>query len=301
MKKLFSFLILLLIFNSCDDGDIIITGFEFDETDLQLCKGSKENEFVFFKINQTINESISYNFIHENFSDTIATSTAIIIELNDNNSNLLYRKFNTKVTNNYFCGNVPSNEIRIIEELIAIKGISEISTKIIAEDDNDGIPAEQEDLNNNGNLDDDDTDKDGIPNYKDQDDDNDNILTSVELPNEIPGDDSPRDTDGDKIPDYLDDDDDNDKILTRNEDANKNGNPRDDTDPVSGKLFYLDSQSTNKSVDVDINPNNTVQTTFRTTVSINNLIFDRSDQNFKDKNFSFGFRDITIPKKTKKK
>ena len=29
---------------ACNDGDIIITSFEFDEVDLQLCTGSGENE-----------------------------------------------------------------------------------------------------------------------------------------------------------------------------------------------------------------------------------------------------------------
>lgn len=300
MKKLFSFLFLLLFLTSCDDGDIVITSFEFDDVDLQLCKGAKPNEFVFFKISKTINEAISYNFISENFSDTIATPTPIAIQLGESSSNLIYRNFNAPVTADYFCSNVPSSEIIIIEELNGTTGTSEILTEIITEDDDDGIPAEQEDLNGNGNLDDDDTDGDGIPNYKDQDDDNDNILTSVELPNDIPDNDDPRDTDGDGTPDYLEEDDDNDGILTRNEDADMNGNPRDDRDSVSGKLFYLDAESTNSAVAVDPVLDNTIKTTFRTTVSINGLVFDGNNQNFKDKNFSFGFRDITIPKTTKK-
>ncbi|WP_438711821.1 hypothetical protein ACSTS3_04495 [Aquimarina muelleri] len=300
MEKLFSFLFLLFFLISCDDGDIVITSFEFNDSDLQLCKGAKENEFVFFKIGKTINEAISYNFINETFSDTIISPTPLQIELTETSSNLIYRNFDIKITNDYFCSNVPPNDITIVEELVGTNGSAEIDTQIILEDDGDGIPAEDEDLNGNGNLEDDDTDGDGIPNYKDQDDDNDNILTSVEIPNEIPDNDNPRDTDGDGIPDYLEEDDDNDGILTRNEDANLNGNPRDDRDPESGKLFYLDPQSTNTAVNIDPKLNNTIKTTFRTTVSINGLIFDGNNQNFKDKNFSFGFRDVTIPKTTKK-
>ena len=55
-----------------------------------------------------------------------------------------------------------------------------IFTTQLTEDDNDGIPAEYEDVNGNGNLIDDDTDGDGLPNYLDVDDDGDNVLTTAE-------------------------------------------------------------------------------------------------------------------------
>ena len=46
--------------------------------------------------------------------------------------------------------------------------------------DLDGVPTVAEDLNGDGNLANDDTDGDGIPNFLDNDDDGDMILTSVE-------------------------------------------------------------------------------------------------------------------------
>ncbi len=294
MKKLISFIFSILLLSSCDDGDIIITSFEFDDVDLQICNGSKTDEFVFFKINTSINEAISYNFISETFSETTVTPTPITIDLKDNTSSVIYRKFDTAITADYYCSNLPPSNISVTEELVASSGIAEISTEIILEDDNDGIPAEDEDLNGNGNLDDDDTDGDGIPNYKDQDDDDDNILTSVELPNEIPDNDDPRDTDGDGIPDYLEADDDDDGIPTRNEDADGNGNPRDDRDPDSGLLFYLDPESTNTSVTVDPKAENTVRTTYRTTVIITGVEFNGNNGDFQDSDLSFGFKDVTI-------
>ncbi|GAA4277964.1 hypothetical protein [Aquimarina mytili] len=332
MKKLFYFLFSILVLLSCDDGDIIITSFEFDDVDLQLCEGAKKNEFVFFKINQTINEAISYNFISETYSDTIAIEAPISIELNNETNNLIYRQFSTSISADYYCSNIPPSNITITEELVGTSGTSEIFTEIIEEDDDDGIPAADE-----ANVD---TDNDGIPDFKDQDDDNDNILTSVELSNGIPDNDEPRNTDGDSLVDYLDPDDDNDGILTINEDFNNNGNPRDDDydndgtpdyldndddddgiptieedtngngnprdddDDNDGIPNYLDTNSENDSNNPngDISPSldNTVQTTFRTTVTINRIIFSGSNQNFQDENFSFGFRDVTIPKTTKK-
>ncbi|GEM_PF-2119273 len=87
--------------------------------------------------------------------------------------------------------------------------------------DGDGVYDRLEDLNGNGDLEDDDTDGDGIPNYLDTDDDGDSIPTKDE---DIDGDGDPQndDTDEDQIPNYLDDDDDNDGIMTIDEDANGN-------------------------------------------------------------------------------
>ncbi len=83
-----------------------------------------------------------------------------------------------------------------------------------------------------------DTDKDGIPNILDPDDDNDGLLTSTENYNGG----SPADDDFDKdgTPDYLDKDDDNDSVLTVNENYNGGTPANDDTDK-DGKPDYLDT------------------------------------------------------------
>ncbi|WP_298137247.1 T9SS type A sorting domain-containing protein [Flavobacterium sp.] len=69
--------------------------------------------------------------------------------------------------------------------------------------DNDGVANGLEDLNTNLRLGDDDTDADGIPNFKDTDDDNDGVLTINEdyNTNGNPVDD---DTNSNGIPDFLD-------------------------------------------------------------------------------------------------
>lgn len=69
--------------------------------------------------------------------------------------------------------------------------------------DKDGLPSITEDRNNNNYLLDDDTDKDGLPDYLDADDDNDGTLTINEYDEDEDG--IPDDSDGDGIPDYLDD------------------------------------------------------------------------------------------------
>ena len=119
------------------------------------------------------------------------------------------------------------------------------------EDDNDGIPAELEDINENGDLTDDDTDGDGLPNYIDVDDDGDNVLTSVEIDTDnADGDDNPltnpKDTDGDGIPNHLDIDDDGDGVNSIDEEnLSQDNNPANDfTDPAIADYLNPDVAST---------------------------------------------------------
>ncbi len=101
-----------------------------------------------------------------------------------------------------------------------------------ADDDGDGVKNALEDLNGDGDCSNDDTDGDGIPNWRDPDDDGDGVPTAVELVYD--------DTDSDGTPDYLDDDDDNDGVLTKDEDYNQDGDPRNDDTNSDGKPDYLD-------------------------------------------------------------
>ncbi|MDG2436180.1 MAG: FKBP-type peptidyl-prolyl cis-trans isomerase [Polaribacter sp.] len=70
--------------------------------------------------------------------------------------------------------------------------------------DNDGIPSINEDVDGNGDPRDDDTDKDGVPNYSDIDDDGDGVLTKDEDAN---GDGNPAndfsDSNNPTLADYL--------------------------------------------------------------------------------------------------
>lgn len=114
--------------------------------------------------------------------------------------------------------------------------------------DNDTVATLDEDLNNNGNLADDDTDGDGLPNFADNDDDGDLVLTSEEYVFGRNTNDATLDTDNDGIPNYLDNDDDNDGILTLNEDINHNGTSSDDDTDNDGIPNFLDDDDDNDGV-----------------------------------------------------
>jgi FKBP-type peptidyl-prolyl cis-trans isomerase FkpA len=81
----------------------------------------------------------------------------------------------------------------------------ELGAVIIADADNDNVINNIEDVDGDGDVLNDDTDEDNIPDYVDIDDDGDTILTKNEDANGD-GDPTNDDSDGDGIPDYLDKD-----------------------------------------------------------------------------------------------
>ena len=230
MRKYFFLLLMPILFQGCNDGDFIVTNFDFEDAQLQQC-GDATN-VVFFKINPQVNESISLN---------IPTSQELFIETGTQTFNLSttesvvnYRGFDDTVTQSYYCNAIPATSPGVVLEYIGNSGIVRLISETTL-DDFDGVDfVNSDELSQEGFGD---FDGDGIPNYHDFDDDGDNVLTSQEI-----GDDplNPRDTDLDGMPDYLDSDDDNDGILTINEDIDQNLNPADDISTPGGLPNYLD-------------------------------------------------------------
>lgn len=239
MRKLFFvlFSVCLLSFYTCDDGDVIDVAFDFDDT-FQACG---ETHLVFYKTKNDPSESLSM-LINSLTLETIlgfkGTDTTIT-----KSGTFNYRTYNNAtLPTNLFCSDVPSSDIKIAQDYQSTS--TAIITASLTEDDNDGIPAELEDLNNNGDLTDDDSDGDGIPNYLDEDDDGDNVLTKSEKPDPNGDGDlsDAQDTDSDGTPDYLDNDDDADGVLTRDEEnQSPDKNPTNDIS-LNGIPDYLNPE-----------------------------------------------------------
>ncbi len=120
-----------------------------------------------------------------------------------------------------------------VENAEGLYATSDVSLEVIPclDNDNDGVSTMDEDLNGDGYPGNDDTDNDGIPNYLDPDDDNDNVDTITETTGIGAGFGQQYifiDTDADGIENYIDNDDDGDGILSVFEDYNNNGTPLDD-------------------------------------------------------------------------
>lgn len=277
MKRILVLLCLILV--SCDDGDIIYTNFNFsEETKLNICQDN--NDYVLHYIDQETAEAVSFRFTSADFQLSYTGFEApddLTIDLNSSNK-INYRRLSSATnTNDYFCQNVPPSIPQVIEEFESTTGgYATISVVAYDQDDNDGVPAAMEDINNNGNLFDDDTDNDGIPNFLDVDDDNDNVLTEVEIINEENPDVYP-DFDGDGIPNYLDPDDDGDGVITRYEDINAYDsgnedpilNPTDDTN-AEGVPNYL-NPNVKESLVIDQYKPNVVTRKFRVQIVIHDV------------------------------
>ena len=292
MKKFLFVIIAITCFTSCDDGDIIVTSFDFEEQTLEYCSDF-DTQFIFFKINPDNNESIAIAFTTSNDifgpGDGESEMRSITLSLSGDDA-ITYRRFDDTVTSDYFCNPIPPATPIVVEEFISTSGDITVFTGGTYDDD-DGIPSELEDINGNGNLEDDDTDNDGIPNYLDFDDDGDNVPTEREIV--ILNDDGTinteltRDTDGDGTFDYLDDNDDNDDVLTINEDANM------DLDPTNDN-----SDPDNEALDDYLNPN--IETSVNTeayrphTYFLNDIIITINTQNvdFRNENGEEVIRDI---------
>jgi len=216
MRRLLFSIFTLALMTSCDDGEIIVTSFDFEDSTVQFCEGPNKN--VFYAVNNNdVFESISLEFnnnqltVDEDGNLVPPEEEEISFDLTGNNR-IVYRIFNSEVPNDYFCNVVPPSSPTVVEEWISGTGATVFVTISFndeapdADADGDGLDNIDEGLNADG-VDLQDTDSDGIPDYLDVDDDGDNVITRIELGTE-PADD-------DNIPNYLDDDDDNDGVPTR--------------------------------------------------------------------------------------
>ena len=279
-KLLFIFSISFLLTN-CDDGDIITVDLEFDDT-FSYC-----GELVFYKIKSDPAESLSLKLTSpvttiDDLIDVDPDGTLeTIFTLNGSTNVFNYRSYNT-APNNVFCNAIPVN-IMITNDSQSDTGKVIVNT-FLTEDDNDGIPAALEDLNSNGDLEDDDTDGDGLPNYLDDDDDGDNVKTTSENPNYSAsnGLSTALDTDMDGIPNFLDIDDDEDGVLTRNEEnETQDQNPTNDiTDNTIGPDYLNDQIST--EIPATAYRIHTIKQTFTITATVTDFSFPDLTQDVLD-------------------
>jgi len=263
---------LLVFFASCNDGDIIVTSFDFENQELSVC-GEGTSKVLYNINNENIFETISFTLSSSQLSsleNVLATNTNQPISLQLTGSNeIIYRTYDGTVPNNYFCGVIPPSSPKVQEEFKSVGGTVEITTieRDETDHDKDGILSVDEGMS--ADLD---TDGDGIPDYLDIDDDGDNVKTSVEIANA--GDDPTaggyRDTDGDGTPNYLDPDDDEDGVPSKFEVTQANQDPASNFNE-GGIPKYLDQFSPDSFNEVDFVIENKIQVRFRSSIDIQNL------------------------------
>ncbi|MDX1463394.1 MAG: hypothetical protein R3359_10075 [Marinirhabdus sp.] len=271
MRFVLALFLILTTLVACDDGDVIVTSFDFEEADLQSCGGP--GSYVFFKINPESSESISLKLGTQDSIFNIADTLNFQIDGTTNVVN--YRTFDNPPTANYFCNSVPPTTPTVLQDFIGDDGVATVLVTTVL-DDNDGLEEDDQ-----SNLD---TDMDGLLNYYDFDDDGDNVPTAFELGTDP---DEPMDSDGDGIPDYLDPDDDNDGVLTREEDANMDLDPRNDITDDSVGADYL-NPNVSKQYTIEMFTVHTYNSTSSIDLFVTNAVLTNGEEQLTQESLPFG-------------
>ncbi len=283
MKKLLLILSFSSLFFACNDGDIIVTDFNFDIENLRNCGGP--GGYVFYNINNSSSA--------ESISLALDTNGLLFLEngveeydISANSNDVHYRKYNEDVEGDYFCSTIPPTEPRVNIEYLGESGIAELTTNVFRLDD-DGLDEDT--------VSDLDTDEDGLLNYFDEDDDGDNVLTIIELGSGFLSgeEEEPLDIDNDGIPNYLDTDDDNDGVLTRYEDANGDLDPTNDETIDGAGPDYLNNAVTNVN---EINQYRLHSYSFNSNISLvlKNIVLINSDEEIIQETLNMGNQNDVI-------
>jgi hypothetical protein len=308
MKKIFAALLFSFALYSCDDGDITVTSFDLEDSDLNLCEidGKK---VLWVVNNEDVYESMSLELDDSRLNDTITDALTLNVEdtltinlggESNSRNRLVYRIYDGEITGgDYFCQGVPPGSPRVLEEYVSAGGTVTITTSFNDlgsnendDADGDGVPNAEEGFDPDGgnHLD---TDGDGIPDYLDIDDDNDNVET-VDEENANPGepatDEGYLDTDTDGIPDYLDPDDDNDGVLTRHEVRQSeveagNIDPRSLIIADDGDPNYLKKELSEISFEHDLQLDHSITRDYRSNIVIEDFNLIRQDGSGEDIRF----------------
>ncbi|MFZ0489855.1 MAG: hypothetical protein WBV11_10520 [Salegentibacter sp.] len=288
MKKIFALLFVSVLLFSCDSGNIVVTSFELQDSNLKLC-GTSQEKVLYVINNGDVYESMSLKVSGSQFQDSLqnvlTTDIQDTLSLSLSSSNqLIYRLYSSEVPSNYFCNQIPPKEPQVVEEYwSSTGGTINITTSFNDENadsdtDGDGLKNVDEGWNANGtNLPD--TDQDGIPNYLDKDDDGDNVSTRTEIATGSgdPTAEGYRDTDSDGTPNYLDPDDDNDGTPTRLEVS-----PDDLTNPggfaeAEGIPNYLNDQISTAQPEHNLYINHNISRTYRSRVVLKDFKLVKQD------------------------
>lgn len=237
MIRRFLIILCCAFLTTCDDGDILTIDLDFDGV-LSRCDNFEDSHLV-YDTRSDPDEALLLIFPRSEINDALfaeatTVDVATVLTINGSAIRFIYRTYNRSLSATDICAVVPPSDLTIRENYEAPSGKVFITSTIL-DDDGDGIPSALE-YGPGGLADPQDSDGDGLFDYQDKDDDNDNVLTIDEIDTEnLDGDDDPTTNplntdanfpDGDTQPDYLDDDDDGDGVPTYLEDVNGDKNPR---------------------------------------------------------------------------
>lgn len=127
MRYLYSLVLIgFLSFISCGDGDIKVSNFDFENSNLETC--SSGDKRVFFKRNTSSPESIALSI--PNIEEAFLETQSIEIQLNSNYK-LSYRLHDDFIQSNYFCQAIPPIEPSTKQEYVSETGTAILDIEVI--------------------------------------------------------------------------------------------------------------------------------------------------------------------------
>lgn len=128
MKHFFAFLLLAVVFSSCDDGDLTQVSFEFDTTVAKPCNTNTGNFFIYKTQDR---RALIVQLPEENFQNRITADLATqppALTINASSVRLIYREYSGTVTSSTICSAVPEANPTVVLEREATEGKITITT-----------------------------------------------------------------------------------------------------------------------------------------------------------------------------
>jgi hypothetical protein len=133
MKKILVILGLVILFNSCDDGDIKLESFNFSSQSITRCNPSTNKTFL-YKVNDK--EMLLLNIDAASYINAVTTINQPRIYTIGINSAVFYRIYSADIPSGFICSSIaPANPV-VSNEWNATGGTIEVTT--IARFDTDG-------------------------------------------------------------------------------------------------------------------------------------------------------------------
>ncbi len=119
MKRFLLIFCLALFINACDDGEVTVSSFNFDNATINKCNN------VLYKLNK--NEVLFLSLPDGTFKNEL-TADALPVTLNINSVNgLIYRMYNTTLSTASFCTTIPPSGLAVTDEWFAREGVDKQS------------------------------------------------------------------------------------------------------------------------------------------------------------------------------
>lgn len=138
MPRLSYLFVILLFLSSCDDGDIIVTSFDFEDEVFEMC-GNGRNKFLYHINNGDVFETLTLQLNSPNFAieNNILVSSTETIRIPLSGTNIItYRTYDAQIPtgpNAYFCALNPPSTPRVLQEYRSVGGTVNIRTTVVGD------------------------------------------------------------------------------------------------------------------------------------------------------------------------